>query len=650
MPRKSNIRVNSLDFDGIKSNLKDFLRSQGTFSDYNFEGSAMSILLDLLAYNTHYMGFYNNMVANEMFMDSAVKRGSVVSLAKHLGYQPGSATSARAVVDLSLTSPAADSVIPKGSKFIATLDGVNYQFINLQTATVDIGADLANPSAFHITGLVIHEGAITSQTFVYDNSDPEQKFILPQKNIDKTTIKVRRQESSSDSTGYSDLWSEATDVTVIDPSSKIYNIVEMGDGKLEIRFGDDVLGEKLTHGNLITVEYLITTGPSANVIGASDSSTNRVFSSSVGFINDIRVTSEAQGGSLRESMDSIRFNAPMFFASQNRAVTAADYKSILQKEFPSISSLNVYGGELANPPEYGRVLVVVKPNTGTEITDNTKIEIENRILESKGVVAINAKVISPTYVYLKIKSSVETDTDVTSLTTDEVKTMVKDRIITWSTDNLERFERGLRYSKLAKLIDDTDQGILGSQTNVTLEYRLKPNLNVSTTYAFSISNAIHHPHDGHKTVIRSSEFTYLDDSNLVKTGIIEDDGYSNLLLKRKNVHGLFEKDKIIGSINYSKSLIYVDRLKILTPGTLYSDIRFQIIAASLDIISMNDVILILDENDPTSLDISVYASPGGRFVGTSSGEAETQTKTSTTGDITPDFSNIVGGGISSYDG
>jgi len=646
MARNSNIRVSSLDFDGIKNNLKDYLRGQQTFKDYNFDGSALSILLDLLAYNTHYMGFYNNMVANEMFMDSAVKRSSVASLAKHLGYQPGSITSARAVVDLVLDNPTSNTIIPKGTKFTVSYNNINHQFVNLKAATVSPDANLTSTDTPHVTDLVIYEGAIMSQSFIYDESHLGQAFILPQKNVDRTTIVVRIQKSTSDSSGYSDEWSEATDITEIGPNSKIYRIVENTEGRLEIRFGEGVLGKALEHGNLISVEYLITTGPNTNGVGASDKSSNRVFSTSSGLISEVRVVYEAQGGSLRESADSIRFNAPMFFASQNRAVTASDYKSILQKNFPSISSLNVYGGEQANPPEYGRVLVVVKPNSGTMITDNTKREIENLILNSKGIVAVNAKVIDPSYVYFKIKSDIEVDTDVTTLTPDEIVAIAKTTLINYANNELERFESGVRFSKLMKMIDDTDQGVLGNQTNITLEYRLKPNIGVNSTYRISISNPIHHPHDGHKSVIRTSEFTYKDSSNTTQSGIIEDNGSQSLILKKKEPNGLYVKDKSIGSVDYNNGIMFIDRIKFLSTGS-YPEIRFAIVPASQDILSINDVILILDENDPTSLSLTAYSSPGGRFVGTSTGEKLTKTRTSITGDITPDLSGGLGGGISS---
>jgi len=646
MARDSNIRVSSLDFDGIKNNLKDYLKGQSIFQDYNFDGSALSTLLDILAYNTHYMGFYNNMVANEMFMDSAVKRSSVASIAKHLGYQPGSASSPRALVDIVLSAPGSDVILPKGTRFSISDGRNNYNYVNLHAVTVDSDANVNDLNTPHITSLVLYEGAIMTQSFVNDSSQLGQKFILPQKNVDRSTIVVKVQKSVADSTGYSDGWAEATDITEIGPTSKIYKVVENTSGRLEVRFGENVLGKALDHGNLITVEYLITTGPNSNGVGAADRSTNRSFSSSSGLISEVRVVSEAQGGSLREPVDSIRFNAPMFFASQNRAVTAADYKAILQKEFPSLASLNVYGGELANPPEYGRVLVVVKPNSGTKITDNTKREIENLILNSKGIVAINAKVIDPTYVYMKITSDIEVDTDMTTLTPDEIVAMAKTILVSYANDELERFESGLRFSKLVKMIDDVDQGILGNQTNISLEYRLNPSVGVNSTYRISISNPIHHPHDGHKAVVRTNEFTYKDSANVTQSGIIEDDGKFNLVLKKKIDNGLYEKDKNIGSIDYTNGIIFVDRIKFMSTGS-YPEIRFAINPDTQDILSINDVILIIDENDPTALSLTAYASPGGRLVGTSTSEKLTKTRTSITGDITPDLSGGLGGGISS---
>ena len=648
MARNSNIKVSSLDFDGIKNNLKDYLKSQNTFKDYNFEGSSLSILLDLLAYNTHYTGFYNNMVANEMFLDSAVKRGSIVSLAKQLGYQAGSSTCARSEIDIVLSNPSSSSVIPRGTKFTATLGGVSYQFVNLKTYTVESGADVTSSDTPHITGVVIYEGALMSQTFINDDSAPDQAFILPQRNVDKTTIEIRVQKSTADTEGYSDEWKEAVDITTIDGSSKTFRVSENPDGKYQIRFGDGVLGKKLDHGNVVTVEYMITTGPNANGIGASDSSSNRVFSSSSSAISEVRVVSFAQGGSFKEQMDSIRFNAPMFFASQNRAVTAADYKAIIQKEFPSIASLNVYGGETSTPPQYGRVLIAVKPNTGTRITRNTRKEIESLVLNSKGVVAIDAKVIDPTYLYIKMKSIIEVDTDATVLSTDEVVTLVKNRLISYANEDLERFERGLRSSHISEIINGVDQGVLGNRTSVEMEYRLEPNIGTNSTYQISLSNAISHPHEGHMPVIRSSEFTYLDSASITRNGILEDDGYSSIVLKRKNASGFFEKDTDIGSVDYKNGIISLDRINFSGTG-LFPEVRISIEPEQQDIISTGNIILILDERDGSTLDITAYSSPGGRFVGVSPEQTTTKTRTSITGDITPDVSGgLGGGGISSY--
>ena len=224
--------------------------------------------------------------------------------------------------------------------------------------------------------------------------------------------------------------------------------------------------------------------------------------------------------------------------------------------------------------------------------------------------------------------------------------MAKTTLNNFANNELERFESGLRFSKLVKIIDDTDQGVLGNQTNISLEYRLDPLIGTFSTYRISISNPIHHPHDGHKPVIRTNEFTYQDDSNDTQSGIIEDDGKFSFILKKKNANGLYEKDKSIGSVDYENGIIFIDRMKFLSTGS-FPEIRFAINPAVQDILSINDVILVLDENDPTSINLTAYASPGGRFVGTSTGEKLTKTRTSITGDITPDLSGGLGGGISS---
>lgn len=598
---KTNLSVNSLDFDTIKSNLKTYMQSQDTFKDYNFDGSAMSILLDLLAYNTHYEAFYNNMVANEMFLDSAAKRDSLVSIAKHLGYTPSSPTSSSAVVDIKLGSTAGMStstIIPIGSKFSSTKDGKTYNFVNLSTGTV-------NPTSsdgVHVKSLEVVEGKLGTFTYVYDSSDPDQKFILPDKNIDTSRLTVRVQTSTSDTTGYTDKWNKATTINDVTPTTKVYFLEETYDGFFRIYFGDGVVGSSLTNGNLVIVEYLISSGSVANDIGKVDKSGDRAFS--YGSNNEVIVSSAAAGGAERESIASIRSNAPRSYQAQDRAVTSEDFRSILIQDYPSVDSVSVWGGEDNDPPDYGSVYVSFKPSSGTVITQATKDSIANSLTKTRSIVAITPKIVDPNYIYLRVSSIVNYDSKSSSLTEDSLKTLVVNKVNKFNTNNLEKFDKGLRYSKFVKDIDDADPSIISNETSILIENRLEPITGVNSYYTIRFGNKIYHPYDGYTSSLSSSGFKYFDSSNIERDSFLDDDGLGVVrIYYMSNGIKTYINNKA-GTIDYETGVVKINNIKI-NSSIGNSFIRIMVEPREKDVDSITNTILIIDSNDADSLKVTM---------------------------------------------
>lgn len=600
----SNLSVNNLDFETIKSNLKTYLQGQDKFKDYNFDGAGLSILLDILAYNSHYQGFYNNMVVNEMFIDSAVKRDSVVSIAKHLGYTPTSETAPSATIDITFGSTAGMSVgniVPIGSNFTGTKDGTSYTFTNLSVGTID---PTTTPN---VSGLEIKEGRLASTTFVYSENDTDQKFIIPDNGVDTSTISLRIQTSASDSSGYTDNWELATDINDVTATSKVYFLQEVESGKFEIYFGDGVVGKKLADGNLIIVQYLSTKGSDANGIGNTDASGSRAFS--YGSNNDVSVSSPASGGASRESVASVRNYAPRAYQAQDRAVTSEDYKSILAKDYPDVESVTVWGGEDNDPPEYGRVFIAFKPISGTILTEETKDSIAQSLMNQKNIVAIDAKIVDPDYIYLIVDTTINYNPRTASVAEEALKVLVNSRITTYGDVNLEKFDKGMKYSKFIKNIDDTDASVLSNETSLKMEYRLYTNINQTSSYEIKFGNALFHPYDGYLSVVSTSNFKYTDLNNTEQTAYLKDDGYGkiNVYYTVGATQTLLKEG--VGVVDYDTGTVNLNNIKI---NSLISDtfLRIKLVPNDKDIDSIRNKILIIDSNDSSAINITMNAVTG----------------------------------------
>ena len=464
------LNVTELDFDSIKTNLRNFLRQQTEFQDYDFEGSGLSVLLDILAYNTHYNAYYLNMIANEAFLDSASLRNSVVSHAKRVGYTPRSARAPRAIVNVTIETPnstAGSLTLPRGYAFSSSqLDGVSYKFVTVESTTVSKTAN-----NFVFTNVPIYQGQLVS--YSYNNSlysNPKQLFTIPDSNIDTTTLRVSvKQSSSNTETVVYDL---STNALTVDSTSEVYYLQEGKNGQYEVYFGDDTLGKKIPDGGVITLEYLITSAD------ASNKANSFVSSATVGGFSLISVNSisAAAGGVTRESVDSIKFAAPLALLSQNRAVTKNDYIKLIQQNYPAFEAVNVWGGEENNPPVYGKVFVSAKPKLGFEVSDTEKDFVKNTILKPISMLTITPEIVDIDYNYLKVESNVFYDKSKLSLNDSELKSAITTLIKNYTSTNLNQFNTYFRFSGLETAIDNFDRSIISNEISLFVAKKFRPDL------------------------------------------------------------------------------------------------------------------------------------------------------------------------------
>jgi len=526
--------VSNPDFATIRSNLKDFMKSQSTFSDYDFEGSGLSNLIDLLAYNTHYMAFYANMIANEAFLDTASLRDAVVSHAKMLGYTPTSITSSRANVDLFFTQANNAAVanltsltIPRFTRFSGiAIDGVNYIFSNLKEFTVT----KAN-STFTFDNLEITEGRPVNFVFNYDaTTNPLQQFTIPDADIDTSTLEVIVQNSPVDLTQTT--FTFATDATEVTANSAVYYLDEVNGGKYQIYFGDNILGRSLSDSNQVILSYLRSKGADAN-------KTNQfTLLDSVGTLTSGTVTlnDAAQGGASAETISKIKFTAPKAFATRNRAVTKTDYISLIQRDYPSLEAVNVWGGEENLPPVYGKVFVSAKPAAGYVLTTTEKQFILDNIISPLSIVTVTPEFVDPDYNYLNLAVTVTYDPTATTKTPGQIGNSVKSAIYNFANTNLDNFNSYFKISRLTRDIDNIETAILSNEVDVTIEKRFEPALSpTAKNYTINFYTPLKKSTSTNR--IRSSPaFTAYDKDDVVRQVFFEEvpdstTGISSILIK-----------------------------------------------------------------------------------------------------------------------
>jgi hypothetical protein len=470
------LKVTELDFDQIKNNLKNFLKQQSEFTDYDFEGAGLNVLLDVLAYNTHYNAYYLNMIANESFMHTAMLRNSVVSHAKKMGYTPRSVSAARANINFTVvtTSSTPESLIlPRGYKFISNaIDGVPYAFITLEDT---VKSKTGNNFVFN--NLEVYEGQLVTYGFTHSElSNPKQNFNLPDANIDTSTLTVVVRESSSNT--QSTIYSLATDILGVTSTSEVYYLQEGQNQTYDIYFGDNILGKKIPDGAVVTVNYLKTSGQNSNK--ASGFVATQSLNSYTNF--NIIVNSAASGGKQRETVDEIKFAAPLQFTSQNRAVTKNDYIKLIQQKYPYFDAVNIWGGEENDPPVYGKVFISAKPSNGFELTTVEKEYVIDNILKPISILTVRPEIIDVDYNFVKVYSTVYYDPTKTLLNLNILENTVKTKIQNFCVSNLNKFNSLFKSSALRTSIDSSDNSILSNELELFLSKRFSPTLIQSNDY------------------------------------------------------------------------------------------------------------------------------------------------------------------------
>lgn len=514
--------VTDLDFDTIKFNLKNFMRSQELFSDYDFEGSALSNLIDLLAYNTHYMGFYANMIANEAFLDTASIRDSVVSHAKMLGYTPHSTTSAIGKINLSFTDSTASTslTLPRFTQFASSaLNGVNYIFVNLEEKTIE-----KDPvtNEFKFINVSIVEGIPVNYTFTYNMlANPQAEFEIPDSDVDTSTIEVIVQNSSVDLT--QETYKLGTTPTSIDENSRVYFLDEIKNQQYKIYFGNGIIGNKLSDGNIVIISYLISKGTAANK-ATNFTLLDSLSTNGIGTVltnPTVTVVQAAAGGTQAESIESVKFAAPKSYISNNRAVTKNDYIALIKKNYPSLEAVNVWGGEENNPPAYGKVFISAKPALGYDITLTEKQYIIDTVINPMSILTVTPEFVNPDYVYLRLDARVTYDPTATTKTPGEIETTAKQAIYNFGYKNLNNFNSYFRLSRMLREIDNSDPAILSTEVDVLLEKRLSPVLGSVRNYTIDFHTELKRS-TGRTRIKTETGFTSFDDLYNIRTFYFEE--------------------------------------------------------------------------------------------------------------------------------
>jgi hypothetical protein len=571
-----------MDFSEIKSSLVDFLKQQDTFKDYNFEGSAMSTLIDVLAYVTHMNAVNAQVGLNETFLDTAQFRGSVVGRARALGYIPKSARAPRASVNISVNTPPnpfdQNYTIPRGFRFTSAASGASFDFVTVEQHKTSTG---------YFEDVLIHEGVFQTVEYIYD-SRSDEKLLIPNIDVDTSTIRVEVADSVNSMNSIR-IFTEAKELPSIKAESRVYFLHENPDGFYELTFGDGVLGEALDDGNVIKIEYLVTRKEAGN--GASKFVPAQVIENTNNSPLTITVNSPSSGGSSREGKNSIKSLAPITFASQNRAVTPQDYEAIIREQFSNVDSMKVWGGEDNNPPVYGKVFISIKPKSTTFLSNAEKFELLENIIKPKSIVTVTPELVDPTFLYLTIELFFKYDPSLTNLSKVALEKKVLEGIEEYDRTELNRFDRVFRYSKFLKTVDSIDSSILNSFARIYISRRFFPIVNASNQYILDFSTPIWNPVSG-SIITRSSKFSV----GLVKDCYFKDFVDSDSIRRVSIRRGIGDAEEIIvrnaGVIQGSQIILNEFAPSSFTGNYLFIEVKPN----SFDIFGAESMILTMDCN------------------------------------------------------
>jgi len=575
MATNKRLKVSELDFNQIKNNLKTFLKTQDTLQDYNFEGSALNTLLDVMAYVTHYNAVNANIGINETFLETAQYRGSVVGHARQLGYTPLSARGAQATVDVYLNSVAGGVTytLNKNHKFTSVIDGETYTFLTTQSYQSTTGI---------FSNVNITQGSFRQVSYIFDVNTSE-KFIIPDTNVDTSTLTV-----TVDGVAYT----LAKSVINVTGESNVYFLNESFDGRYEITFGDGVIGSVPTDGDDIVIEYLATAG--------SDANNARAFSTitPINGISNITVVTinSATGGSAKESIASIKYRAPLSYAAQNRAVTPDDYKAIILNSFPNVDSISVWGGQDNDPPAYGKVFISIKPSDAETLSNGQKDFIVNSVLKPKAIASITPEFVDPEYTYVSLEVFYKYDPSKTSLSEPQLSNVVKNSIVSYNQASLQKETGILRYSSLLNAIDNAEESIVNSVARVYMKKRFVPTIgSVTTEYELKFSSPIYTSQTKERVIYKSTLFTYngeqcsfqdyINLNNERRLRIVRGGGVNQVVIERD-----------IGYIDAPNGKIVIEQ-GFNPEAFIGSYIELTVLADSSDVVPQRNNLVTIDSND-----------------------------------------------------
>jgi hypothetical protein len=585
--KSSQVNITDLDFDDIASNLKEYLKGQSTLKDYNFEGSNISILIDLLAYSSHVSAFNANMVASELFLDTAQIRKNIVSRAKEIGYTPTSATASMAKIDLQVNNPLIGGETPtsltlnRGHKFKTVYDGVSYPYVLLETKTISPINDV-----FKFEGLELYQGTMNSDIFAYNGQIQNQRFPLTEELVDTSSITVTVQSTG----GSSSAWSQATDISSVDKDSTVWYVQENDQGQFEVYFGDGVISAEPLDGDNITISYLVTNEQH------TEDATIFSMTDNIGGNSDVTLitTHASSGGKDKEGVESIRFAASKFYTSQNRLVTVDDYKSKLQTLYPGADSISVWGGEDNNPPQYGKIFISIKPSQNVnKLTTSEKILLKDK-MRKLNMLTVRPEIVDAQIIDIIVNTVFKYNPRATTKTVSELETLVRAAIITHDSTYLSGFDSIFRHSVLTSDIDSAESSILSNITTVKLRKTITPTLGQSLGYTveFGDGNSFYSPHIGHNKhgggITTTTGFKV---SGYTDTYYFDDDGEGNL--RRYSLSGSTRvyADSQAGIVDYTNGKITVNGINIIETSNTDGSIFFTVIPNSYDSVAYRSNLL-----------------------------------------------------------
>ena len=589
----SSIPLTALDFDTLKQNFLNYLTTQSVFKDYNFTGSNMNVLLDIMSYNTYLNAFYLNMVASEMFLDSAQKYDSVVSHAKELNYLPRSYQSSVAEISFTVNNPSQVNplIIQKGTSFNGQNANGSYTFVTSQTTSY-----LSTNGTYNVANLYVYEGAYLTDGYIMDYSNTNQQFILSNPQIDVSSLVVTVTEN-----GVNTFFTQAETLYNLDGTSNVFFLQAAQNGQYEILFGDGLFGRIPVNLSTISANYRVCNGTDAD--GVSVFSTNQNL-----FLNGPIITvSNSVNSANAESIESIRFSAPRYFAAQQRAVSSDDYSSLILDNFGSqVEDVTVYGGELLTPKQYGRVAVCIKPSTGTIAPNYLKNQISEYLTQ---YIAIPNRLLvtDPDYLYITVNANVVYNTSLTKYSASEIQTIVLNNIQAFSNNNLGKFGKNFLYSNFCRTIDDADYSIVNNDTEILITKRISPELNYATSYTLNFNNSteienrntafgyVAGPPFYDEPQLTSSVFTYTDANNVSwPYSYIRDDNYGTLVIY-STINGNFTiLNNSIGTIDYNTGVVNINNL---TTSYYQSYIELYMNPDINDVYVNNNIIALIDLAD-----------------------------------------------------